>query len=303
VAGAWDRARLYLVLLMGVVAVSFAAIFIRLAEAPSLVTATCRLTLASLIVAPAGLVRCRQELKALDRRDLLWAGVSGAFLTLHFAFWIASLDHTTVASSVVFVATNPLFAGVASHLFLQDRLSPLTFAGILLALAGGVIIGWNDLDLGGGVLWGDFLALLGAAMAGGYFIAGRRLRPKVSLLAYVTVVYSMAAVGALLLSAVTRQSLTGYSVQTYAMFVLLAVGPQIIGHSSFNWALRHLSAAAVGVTTLGEPVGSTILAYFILQESPTLLKVAGGCLILAGIYASLQGGRVERGLALEAQRH
>lgn len=298
--GAWERVRLSAVLLVAVVAVSFAAIFIRLAEAPSLVTATYRLTLAALIVAPAGLVRCRQELKALDRRDLLWAVVSGAFLTAHFAFWIASLDHTTVASSVVFVATNPLFAGVASHLFLQDKLSPLTFAGILLAIAGGLIIGWNDLDLGGSALWGDFLALLGAAMAGGYFIAGRRLRPKVSLLAYVTVVYSMAAVGALLLSAVTRQPLTGYSAETYTMFVLLAVGPQIIGHSSFNWALRHLSAAVVGVTTLGEPVGSAILAYFLLREAPTLLKLAGGCLILAGIYASLQGGRVQRGLALEA---
>jgi drug/metabolite transporter (DMT)-like permease len=285
---------------MGVVAVSFAAIFIRMAEAPSLVTATYRLSLASLIVAPVGLVRCRRELKALDRRDLQWAIVSGAFLTLHFAFWIASLDHTTVASSVVFVATNPLFAGIASHLFFQDRLSPLMFAGILLAIAGGVIIGWNDLDLGGSALWGDCLALLGAAMAGGYFIAGRRLRPKVSLLAYVTVVYSMAAVGALMLSVVTRQSLTGYSTQTYAMFVLLAVGPQIIGHSSFNWALRHLSAAAVGVTTLGEPVGSTILAYFILREAPTLLKVAGGCLILAGIYVSLQSRRAEPGLASEA---
>jgi drug/metabolite transporter (DMT)-like permease len=300
VTGAWDRVRLGGILLMAVVAVSFAAIFIRLAEAPPLVTATYRLTLASVIVAPVGLVRRRQELKALDRRDLVWAVVSGAFLTLHFVFWIASLDYTTVASSVVFVATNPLFAGVASHLFLQDKLSPLTFAGILLAIAGGLIIGWSDLELGGTALWGDLLALVGAAMAGGYFIAGRRLRPKISLLAYVTVAYSMAAVGALLLSAVTRQSLTGYSGQTYVMFVLLAVGPQIIGHSSLNWALRHLSAAAVGVTTLGEPVGSAILAYFLLREAPTLFKVAGGCLILAGIYASLQGGRVSQPLAVEA---
>jgi drug/metabolite transporter (DMT)-like permease len=300
VTGAWDRARLYFVLLMGVVAVSCAAIFIRLAEAPSLVVATYRLILASLIVAPVGWLRCRQELRNLDRNDVLWAVLSGALLTLHFAFWIASLDYTTVASSVVFVTTNPLFAGIASHLFGQDRLSRLMLAGMMLAIVGGMIIGWNDLQVGGRALWGDGLALLGAAMAGGYFVAGRRLRPKMSLLAYVTIVYSMAAMGALALSVLTRQSLTGYSTQTYAMFVLLAVVPQVIGHSSFNWALRHLPAAAVGVTTLGEPVGSTILAYFVLQEAPTLLKVAGGGLILAGIYASLRERRVESKLALEA---
>lgn len=297
---AWDRARLYVVLLMGVVAVSFAAIFIRLAEAPPLVVATYRLALASLIVAPLGVWRCRQEFRSLDRNDLLWAVLSGVLLTLHFAFWIASLDYTTVASSVVFVTTNPLFAGIAAHLFAQDRLSRLMFVGIVLAIVGGMIIGWNDFEVGGRALWGDLLALVGAAMAGGYFIAGRRLRPKVSLLAYVTVVYSMAAIGALALCVVTRQNLTGYTTPTYAMFVLLAVGPQIIGHSSFNWALRHVSAAAVGVTTLGEPVGSTILAYFILREAPTVLTLAGGGLILAGIYVSMQERRIGRELAVDA---
>ena len=292
---------MYVVLLTGVVAVSFAAIFIRLADAPSLVIATYRLTLASLILAPVGLVRCWPELRDLDRKDLLWASFSGVFLTLHFAFWIASLDYTTVASSVVFVATNPLFVGVASHFFTEDRLTALTFGGIMLAVLGGMIIGWTDVQLGGRALWGDCLALLGAAMAAGYFMAGRRLRPKVSLLAYVTVVYSMAAVGALLLSVLTVQKLTGYSTETYVMFLLLAVGPQIIGHSSFNWALRHVSAATVGVTTLGEPIGSTILAYFILQEAPTLLKLGGAALILAGIYFSLRAEGRKRALALQVR--
>ena len=297
---AWENARLYVVLLTGVVTVSFAAIFIRLADAPPLVTATYRLGLAALILAPLGLLRRWPELRGLDRKDLLWALLSGVFLTLHFVFWIASLEHTTVASSVVFVATNPMFAGIAAHLFRQDRLSPLGFAGILLAVLGGMIIGWDDVAVGGRALWGDFLALLGAAMAAGYFMAGRRLRPKVSLLAYVSIVYSIAALGALLVSALTKQTMTGYSSGTYAMFVMLAVGPQIIGHSSLNWALRHLSASAVGVTTLGEPVGSAILAYFILQEVTTLLKVGGAGLILAGIYFSLRESGRGRRLALGA---
>ncbi len=286
-----DEMRLYLALLVGAVAVSFAAIFIRLAEAPSLVIAAYRLTLASLIIAPVGFLRRWREVKGLDRRDLLYAVASGFFLTLHFALWIASLNYTTVASSVVFVSTHPLFVGIASHLLTQDRLTPLMFGGIIVAVLGGMIIGWDDLALGGKALWGDFLALMGAAMAAGYFMVGRRLRPKVSVLAYISLVYPVAALGTLALCTFTGQRFTGYSAHTYLMLVLLAIVPQVIGHSSFNWALRHLSAPVVSVTILGEPVGSTILAYLILREAPTLLKVGGGALILGGIYFSLRGQR------------
>lgn len=294
-----DGARLYLALAMGVVAVSFAAIFIRLAEAPSLIIAAYRLTLASLIIAPVGFIRCWREMKDLDRKDLVYAIGSGFFLTLHFVFWIASLDHTTVASSVVFVSTHPLFVGISSHFLGQDRVSRLLFAGIIVAVLGGMIIGWDDVALGGKALWGDFLALLGAAMAAGYFMVGRRLRPKISLLAYISLVYSTAAFGTLVLCTFTGQRFTGYSGPTYLMFVLLAVVPQIIGHSSFNWALRHLSAPIVAVTILGEPVGSTILAYLILHEAPTLLKIGGGALILGGIYFSLREERAQRGTLLQ----
>ena len=294
-----DDARLYIALLAGVVAVSFAAIFIRLAEAPSLVIAAYRLTLASLIVAPVGFLRCWGEVKRLGKQDLLYAVLSGLLLSLHFALWIASLNYTTVASSVVFVTTNPLFVGIASHLFTQDRVTRLMFGGIVLAVLGGMVIGWDDLALGGEALWGDFLALLGAMMAAGYFMAGRRLRPKMSLLAYISIVYSMAAIVAVLMCVLTKQSFVGYSPQTYLMFVLLAVVPQIIGHSSFNWALKHVSAAVVAVTILGEPVGSTILAYFILNEVPTLVKIGGAALILSGIYFSIRDERAARQMVLQ----
>lgn len=285
-------------LLVGVVAVSFAAILIRLADAPSIVIAAYRLTLASLIVAPLGLLRRWREVRGLARLDLLWAVLAGVFLTLHFALWIASLNYTTVASSVVFVTTHPLFVGLGSHLFTQDKITRPMFGGIMLAVAGGVVIGWNDLAVGQRALWGDVLALGGAVMAAGYFMAGRRLRPTVSLWAYISVVYSMAALGALGLALLSGEKLTGYTPHTYVMFALLAIGPQVIGHSSFNWALRHISAAAVAVIILGEPVGSTILAYFMLDEVPTALKIVGAGLILSGIYFSLRVERAQRGKVL-----
>ena len=277
-----------MVLFGGVVAVSFGAIFVRLAEAPSLVIASHRLLIASLIVAPVGLSRRHAELRALSRSDLSWAVASGVLLSLHFAFWISSLEYTSVASSVFFVSTSPIFVGVTSHLLTRDKLSLTMSAGIAVAVLGGLVIGWNDLRLGGEALRGDLLAIVGAVMVGGYFMAGRKLRPKVSLLAYVTVVYSIAALGALTLTVLAKHRLSGYSAQTWAMFILLAIVPQLVGHSSLNWALRLLPAAAVGVVTLGEPVGSTVLAYFLLKEPPTLMTVVGGALILAGIYLSLQ---------------
>jgi len=276
----------YLGLATGIVAVSFASIFIRLAEAPSLVIAACRLTIASLILAPAVLIRAKEELRTLTRGDLQLALLSGLFLGLHFATWISSLEYTSVASSVVFVSTSPIFVGLASHSLLKQRVSPQMFLGIAVSMLGGMIIGYGDLGLGARELFGDLLAIAGAVMVSGYFLVGRRLRRQLSLLSYIFLVYATAAGFLVALCLLTGHPFSGYSRQTYLMFFLLAVVPQIIGHSSFNWALAYLPATFVGVSTLGEPVGSTILAYFILSEIPTLAKIGGGVLILAGIYVS-----------------
>jgi drug/metabolite transporter (DMT)-like permease len=191
-----------------------------------------------------------------------------------------------VASSVVFVDTGPIFVGLASHFLLKEKVSRQMFVGIAVSVLGGMIVGYGDFGLGSEELFGDFLALAGAVAVSGYLLVGRRLRPHLSLLSYVFLVYATAAVFLVIVCLVTGHTFSGYSQQTYLMFVLLAVVPQIIGHSSYNWALRYLPATFVGVGTLGEPIGSTILAYFILNETPTLAKIGGGILILAGIYVS-----------------
>ncbi|MFQ6057551.1 MAG: DMT family transporter [Anaerolineae bacterium] len=289
----------YLGISLGIVAVSFGSIFIRLADAPSLIIAAYRLTVASLILAPAALLTSGDELRALTRGDLQLALLSGLFLGLHFATWITSLEYTSVASSVVFVDTHPLFVGLASHFLLRERLSRPMLIGILAAVVGGAIIGYGSLGLGRKELLGDLLALAGAVMAAGYFLIGRRLRPKLSLLSYISLVYATGAVVMLAFCLLAGQSFVGYSGQTYLMFLLLAVVPQILGHSSFNWALRYLSATFVSVTVLGEPIGATILAYFILSEPPTLLEVVGGVLILAGIYVA---SREEEGTKMVSER-
>ena len=284
--------RAYPILALGVVAVSFAAILIRWAEAPALVVGAYRLGIASAIVLPLAGMRSRAEWARLAAGTWLLLGASGVFLGLHFALWIASLSHTSVASSVIFVTTSPLFVAAVSHLLRIDRVSRRTAIGIAVAAAGGILIGSGDLSLSGGALWGDLLALGGAAMAAGYLLIGRRLRRGLSNLAYVAPVYAVAALLNLGLAALAGLSFGGYAGVAYLIFLLLALGPQLVGHSSINWALGHLSAPFVSVAILGEPVGATLLAYLLLGETPAPGTLAGGALILAGVYLASRGERV-----------
>lgn len=277
--------KIMLVLLSAICIVSFAAIFIKLAEeASALMIATYRLTLATVLLAPLVLLQSRRELLSLSKREWLLSLLSGVFLSLHFFTWVSSLKYTSVASSVVLVTTNPIFVGLGSYFILKEKLHVTLIAGIGLSVTGGILIGYGDFKAGTDVLFGDLLALTGAVMASGYLLIGRRVRQKLALLPYIFIVYGMAALILLGLSLLTHQKFLGYSGGTYLWLVLLALGPQLIGHTSFNWALKYVSASTVAVAILGEPVGSTLLAYWILKETLTPLKLVGGLLIIAGIY-------------------
>jgi drug/metabolite transporter (DMT)-like permease len=295
-----------LAIAFGILAVSTASIFIRYAQdyAPSLVIAAFRLTLASLALAPVAAARHRAELRSLGRSELFLALLSGLFLALHFATWITSLEYTTVASSVVFVTTTPLWVALLSPLTIKEPLTRPILSGMGCALVGGVVVGlsdscawtgagfacpaWGDL-LRGKAFFGDLLALVGAWMAAGYLLIGRRLRARISLVPYVFVVYSAAAAVLVAIMFASGQTPWGYPGAATLWFVLLALVPQLLGHSTFNWALGFLPAAYVSITLLGEPIGSAILAYFLLDETPTALKIFGAILILAGIFIASQG--------------
>jgi len=277
---------LYPRIALGIVAVSFGAIFARLAnEASPFAVAAWRLTIAALVLAPIALSRGE---RTLDRRTAIWSIVSGVALAIHFVLWISSLEQTTVASSVLFMSTHPIFVGLGSILFLRERLSRILVAGIILAVVGGALIGFGDFRFGGLALRGDLLALGGGLMAAIYFLIGRRVRRTVSLPEYAALSYGTAAGLVLLLCLVTRTPVVGYAPSTYVYLVLLAIVPQLIGHSTINWALRRLSASRVSVFVLGEPVGSTLLAMGIFREIPGGLNLLGAAIILVGIYLSLR---------------
>ena len=276
---------LFILIPIGILAVSTASIFIKLCDAPALMIATYRMVFASLILVPFALHKKKGT--GWGRKDIGWLFLSGFFLGLHFAFWIASLKYTSVASSVVLVTTHPIFVGIGSRLFLKEPLGVRLTAGILLSVSGSSLIGYGDMAVSEEAFMGDGLALLGAIAASGYFLVGRKMRKGQDLLSYIFPVYSTAALVLILISLLFQQAFLGYSPTTYLYLILLALIPQLIGHTTFNWALKYLPASMVAVTILGEPVGSTILAYFILGEGLTTWKVLGGILILAGILIAL----------------
>lgn len=278
----------YLTLLVGVAAMSFASIFIRLAEAPPLVIAAYRLTIAALVFLPFAPSKWSKTWRQVSRRDVLLLLFASLFLALHFALWISSLKNTSIASSVILVTSNPIFVAIFSYFLWKEKMTRLMLGGMALALGGAVLISYGDFALSGTALLGDALAVLAALVWGIYLVTARHLRARIDFLSFVTFIYAGAAVFLLIAVAIGGYSLFGYSTQTYLMMALLALVPQLIGHSAANFALRFIPATLVSVAILGEPVGATLLGYFILKEAPGLNEIAGGILVLAGILAVLK---------------
>ncbi|HDZ12225.1 MAG TPA: DMT family transporter, partial [Bacteroidetes bacterium] len=196
---------------------------------------------------------------------------------------------TSVASSVVLVTTNPLFVAIGSILFLKEHVNYIIVLAIFFTISGAVIIGVQDFHIGSSQLFGDVLALLAAIGGSGYLLTGRILRRSLDAFRYATLVYTISAVFLIFLILGTHSPVTGFRQIDYLYLLLLALVPQMIGHTSINWSLRFLSASFVAVAILGEPIGATLLAYFILHENVTWIKVLGAAFIILGILIGVKG--------------
>lgn len=275
-----------IILPAGLVAISSASVLIKLCDAPPLTIAAYRLGLATLFLLPFTFRGTMREMRRLGPGNFLPVIGAGIFLCAHFSLWITSLKYTSVASSVVLVTTNPIFVVLGSAVFLREKFSAPLFVSILAAVCGGIIIAWDDMTGQADSLYGDFLALLGAMMASGYLLVGRKVRARMSLQAYITLVYGVAAVLLTGLALANGSPLLHYPPKTYVLFLLLALVPQMIGHTALNWALKFFTATWVSVLILAEPIGAAVLAYLVLSEAPTGYVLAGGALVLLGIYLS-----------------
>ncbi len=287
----------YLGIFLAVVSVSWASIFITWSTSPPITIALYRLGMATAILATVLAIRValgkEVTLRRLPRRDLaIMAGI-GAILATHFTLWISSLKvpQESIASSVVLVTSHPLMVGLLSHFVLKERLNKWMGVGIVTGFSGVVVIALADYGFGGSLLYADLLAFLGGIMAGFYFLAGRRLRQRVALLDYAFVVYACATAVLFLYAVVLGESLTpvGNTDTELLLFLALAVVPQIGGHTLYNWSLRWVPAPVVSLSLVGEPVGSSLLAWIILTQVPSLGVALGALLALLGIYLTVYG--------------
>jgi len=286
--------RPYAAIALAVVSVSFSAIFISWSTSPFITIALYRLALASLILVPFVLAN-RASVLALSRKEVLGMMGVGAILATHFTLWIGSLKlegvSVSVASSVILVTSHPLMVGLLSHFVLKERLNAWMALGIGLGFSGVVVIAFADSSARSASLVGDLLAFLGGVAAGFYFLAGRRLRQRIPLVAYAFVVY-VTATGVLFLYAlVLRESLVpvGDVPREMILFLAMALIPQIGGHTLYNWSLRWIPAPVVSLSLVGEPIGSSLLAWVLLSQVPGIAVGIGGALALAGIYLTAMG--------------
>lgn len=281
----------YGALTLGVVSISFAAVFIRLADGPVASVAAMRLLFATIVLLPFVIFsrNTRNSIMKLPRGEKGLLVLAGLFLALHFLSWIASLSFTGITSSIVFVTTSPIFIEIYSVTVRGEKTSAKVWIGIGLTVAGAVILGGGNIAAGGESWKGDLLAVAGAIAVASYFIVGSRLRPKLTLLAYIFPVYGTAALFLVLAASLLGAGLTGLPARTYFYCFLMALVCQVTGHSLFNWALRRMKTTLVAMATLGEPIGTTMIAWLILGELPVPTEILGGVVVLAGVFVVLTG--------------
>jgi drug/metabolite transporter (DMT)-like permease len=286
---------IYPVLAVGLLAISFAAILIRYAQQEnisSIYISAFRLLGAAVLLTPIALIRYRDEVVGLSQQDWLLAGTSGVFLALHFAFWTISLEYTTVLISVTLVSTTPIWAALLEWLLLRQPPRNTILWGIIIAIAGSITIGIPatpapsaDVENLSHMnhLLGGILAIAGAVAIAFYLTIGRRVRANLSIFPYIWIVYAMG--GLVLVPVLIAQGtpLVGYSATGYFWLIALAIIPQLLGHSSLNYAVKYISATYLSILTKLEPIVSAIIAFFAFQEIPNQWEILGSVLVLIGI--------------------
>lgn len=270
-------------LFVGVTALSMSAIFARLANAPSSITAFYRLLFSFIIILPILLIRNLEELKKISKKDFLLSLVSGIALAGHYSLWFQSLKYTSVASSTVIVTLQPLFSIVAGYFIFKERYTKLAILGFIIAIIGSVIIGWGDFQVSTTALIGDVLAFISSGLISANFLLGQYIRKRLSALTYTGLTYFASAVFLFFVVIFTNTPLTGYPLYTWINILGLTLISTMLGHVVFMWLLKWFSASVVSMTILGEAVGACILGYFILKESISINQLIGIIIILFGI--------------------
>jgi drug/metabolite transporter (DMT)-like permease len=282
-----QRLSLFAALAVGVVAISFSAIFIKWSDAPAAIVGLYRLLFSLPLLAPM-VIKARRQLFTLSLRDWGWLALSGTLLGLHFLCWIGSFAYTSVASSMILLSLQPVFVMIGAFLLFGERTRALAVLSMALAMCGILIVGWGDVRHPGGALWGDLLSLLGTLAVSGYMLVGQGLRNRVSSSIYSFLVFAIAALllgGYVIAAGIPFQP---YPQRAWLMFALLAIVPTMFGHVLFNWLLKNVSATTISIAILGEPVGAIVLAWLLLGTPIQIFQAIGGLLTIGGVWLFLK---------------
>lgn len=273
----------YLPIAIGVIAVSMSAIFVKLANADAGVIAFYRMLFSILIMAPIFFWKYTTELKILTKRDWAFSIIAGIFLAFHFILWFESLNYTSVASSTVLVTLQPLFAFAGTYFFFKERLSVKTILSGLIAIGGCVLISWGDFQISGSALYGDMLALSACGLVTAYLLFGQDVRKRLSLVTYTFVVYGVSTITLFFYVVAKGESFGPYPANDWLWFILLAIIPNLLGHTLFNWSLKYVSTNVISIAILFEPIGAAILAFYVFNEYLSTTQIIGGFIVIAGI--------------------
>ncbi len=273
----------YIPIIIGVISVSLSAIFVKLAQAEAGVIAFYRMLFSVLIMAPLFLGKYTKELTKLSRRDWLFSSIAGIFLAFHFILWFESLNYTSVASSTVLVTLQPLFAFVGTYFFFKETLTMKTIMAGAIAIVGSILISWGDFKVSGTAFYGDILALIACALVTAYFLLGQDVRKRLSLMTYTMIVYVVSTITLFIYVLIKGESLAPQTSMDWLWFLLLALVPNFLGHTLFNWSIKYVSTNVVSIAILFEPVGAAILAWFIFKEYLIVTQIIGGVIVLTGI--------------------
>lgn len=273
----------YIPILIGVISVAMSAIFVKMTTADAGVTAFYRMLFSILLMSPVFLYSYLPEIKKLNRRDWVFSAIAGIFLAFHFILWFESLNFTSVASSTVLVTLQPLFAFAGTYFFFKERLSAKTLISGAVAITGSIVIAYGDFQVRGSALFGDILALIACALITAYLLFGQDVRKRLSLVTYTFIVYGFSTVTLFFYIIVKGASFGPYPKEEWMWFLLLALIPNLLGHTLFNWAVKWVSTNVISIAILFEPVGAAILAYFILGELVSASQIIGGSIVIAGL--------------------
>lgn len=293
----------YIAVVIGVIAISTSAILVKLASGvPASIIANYRLLLATVIMAPYVFIKHRDQFKVIKRKDWILSIMSGVFLAIHFILWFESLNYTSVASSVVLVTLQPVFAFIGTYFLFQERFSSGVIISVIITLFGSMIISWGDFQTDKLALIGDLLAIGGAIAVTAYFLCGQRLRRSLSLSTYTFIVYGISSFTLIIYNVLLNNSFSGYSPKHWLIFLSLAIFPTFLGHSLFNWTLKWLSTSTISMATVFEPIGATILAYFILGEAITYFQWLGGTIVIFGLFLFVMSTTRKRTVTISTKR-